>query len=246
MAYRSSTAYTTGIIYPFDVISADASSAITINGSSTITVAYGISGSIVITASATSSFLLTKNAESSSTISSSAVSSISLTKQIFGDGTIIPNQTGNAASTQILSGSGTITDTGISYTAGTLIFSGTGSVSGAGTASANIRPQQILSADGRTTALASAEIIQPFEYYLITPTIDEGLVEYDPYYNLIRNNVGVTVVKRDGTWQSVRNKVDGWLQECDVVFRGGHENKVNATQKAELEAAGYTVETRYL
>jgi hypothetical protein len=28
------------------------------------------------------------------------------------------------------------------------------------------------------------------------------------------------------------------------VFKGGRENRINGTEKAELESAGYTVETR--
>jgi hypothetical protein len=42
----------------------------------------------------------------------------------------------------------------------------------------------------------------------------------------------------------VRNKRQDWLAGCDVVLRGGYDNEVTSAQKAELEALGYTIETR--
>ena len=82
------------------------------------------------------------------------------------------------------------------------------------------------------------------KYFLINPTREISPISLDPYYQLVGYNQGKTVVKRDGVWLTVQNKRQDWLDQCTHVFRGGYENEVTESVKTELEAAGYTVETR--
>ena len=81
-------------------------------------------------------------------------------------------------------------------------------------------------------------------YYLTSPVREVGVASRDRYMELMRNRTGLTVVKRNGQWQTVRNRRQEWLDDCDVVLRGGYDNEVTSAQKTELEAAGYTIETR--
>jgi len=81
-------------------------------------------------------------------------------------------------------------------------------------------------------------------YYLTSPVREVGQASRDRYTELLRNRTGLTVVKRNGQWLTVRNRRQEWLDDCDVVLRGGYDNEVTGEQKTELEAAGFTVETR--
>lgn len=81
-------------------------------------------------------------------------------------------------------------------------------------------------------------------YFLTSPIREVGPVSRDRYAEFQRVRRGDTVVKRGGVWQTVRNRRQDWLDDCDVVLRGGYENEVTSTQRAELVAAGYTVESR--
>jgi hypothetical protein len=74
--------------------------------------------------------------------------------------------------------------------------------------------------------------------------MEQGFPTSDAYGHFLRHRVGKTLVKRDGVWMLVRNKRQDWLDDCDVVLRGGYDNEVTSAQKVELEALGYTIETR--
>jgi hypothetical protein len=81
-------------------------------------------------------------------------------------------------------------------------------------------------------------------YFLTSPVREIGPASRDRYMELLRNRTGLTVVKRDGEWLTVRNKRQEWLDECDAYFRGGYDNEVTSEQRTELIAAGFTVESR--
>lgn len=81
-------------------------------------------------------------------------------------------------------------------------------------------------------------------YFLTSPVREIGPASRDRYTELVRVRTGSTVVKRNGVWQTVRNRRQDWLDACDVVLRGGYENEVTSAQRLELIAAGYTVESR--
>lgn len=81
-------------------------------------------------------------------------------------------------------------------------------------------------------------------YYLVPVSTENGYPSRSAYAELTFHRLGKTLVKRNGQWLEVRNKQQSWLDECDVVLRGGYDNEVTLAQKIELEALGYTVETR--
>jgi hypothetical protein len=54
---------------------------------------------------------------------------------------------------------------------------------------------------------------------------------------------GVTVYRLDGEFYEDRFPAQDDLVDADLVYLGGHEYVVNATEKAALESVGYTVIT---
>jgi len=81
-------------------------------------------------------------------------------------------------------------------------------------------------------------------YVFKPPTRKISPISLDPYFQLVGYNLGKTLVRRDGVWKLVQNKQQEYLDQCEYVFLGGRENRINGTEKAALESAGYTVETR--
>ena len=51
--------------------------------------------------------------------------------------------------------------------------------------------------------------------------------------------VGKTVIKNNGTWQTVIVPKDSDLATYDRVLRGGYDNVITDAEAAELTAAGY-------
>jgi len=99
--------------------------------------------------------------------------------------------------------------------------------------------------DGAGTALATSSAGITHSFYIFNPPTREiSPVSLDPYYELVGYFQGRTLVKRDGVWKLVQNRQEDWLDQCEYVFKGGCENRVTGAEKAELESAGYTVETR--
>jgi hypothetical protein len=96
---------------------------------------------------------------------------------------------------------------------------------------------------GAVVQVSGSVAATEYRYVLDSPVIERGLVGREPYLELTRHLAGSTVVKRAGVWSVVRSKRQSWLDECDVVLRGGYENEVTPAQKAELESAGFTVRT---
>jgi len=95
------------------------------------------------------------------------------------------------------------------------------------------------------TANATAQADATHTYYIFNPPTREiSPLSLDPYFELVGYLQGRTLVKRDGVWKLVQNRQEDWLEQCEYVFAGGRENRVTGAEKAELESAGYTVETR--
>lgn len=81
-------------------------------------------------------------------------------------------------------------------------------------------------------------------YRFTTPTVLEELEgEYHPLFSRIRIPKGVTVLKIDGAYYEVRYPAEEEVVAADIAYIGGYSYEVDAAEKADLEAAGYTVET---
>jgi hypothetical protein len=109
--------------------------------------------------------------------------------------------------------------------------------------SAAMTKTRYLEATATATATSDAGMTHTF-YIFKPPTREISPLSLDPYYQLVGYLQGRTLVKRDGVWKLVQNRQEDWLDQCEYVFKGGCENRINGTEKAELESAGYTVETR--
>lgn len=81
-------------------------------------------------------------------------------------------------------------------------------------------------------------------YQFVTPTILEEL-ESDghPLFSRIKVPHGITVLKIDGEYFEVRYPSSEEVDEADIAYIGGYSYEVDAAEKADLEAAGYTVNT---
>lgn len=81
-------------------------------------------------------------------------------------------------------------------------------------------------------------------FIFTTPTILEELEgEYHPLFSRIKIEKGITVLKKNGIYTEVRYPSSEEWVDADIAYLGGISYEVDATEKAALEAAGYTVET---
>lgn len=80
-------------------------------------------------------------------------------------------------------------------------------------------------------------------YRFTTPTISEGPAGEGRLFSRYRLTRGITVLKIDGEYYEVRNPSSEDVQAAQIAYVGGYSYPVDATEKAALEAAGYTVET---
>ena len=81
-------------------------------------------------------------------------------------------------------------------------------------------------------------------YKFTTPTILENPGgDYHPLFSSIKIPVGITVLKIDGEYYEVRYPSSEEVQDADIAYLGGYSYEVDAAEKADLESAGYTVET---
>lgn len=80
-------------------------------------------------------------------------------------------------------------------------------------------------------------------YRFTTPTVSEGPAGTGRLFSRYRLVRGVTVLKIDGEYYNVRYPSSEEIADADVAYIGGYSYPVDATEKAALEAAGYTVET---
>jgi len=51
--------------------------------------------------------------------------------------------------------------------------------------------------------------------------------------------IGKTVVKKDGTWRTIMTPQGDFLEQCDVVLRGGYDIEITDDLATELTAAGF-------
>lgn len=80
-------------------------------------------------------------------------------------------------------------------------------------------------------------------YRFTTPTVSEGPAGQGRLFSRYRLVRGITVLKIDGEYYNVRYPSSEEVADADVAYIGGYSYTVDATEKAALEAAGYTVET---
>lgn len=80
-------------------------------------------------------------------------------------------------------------------------------------------------------------------YRFTTPTVSEGPAGEGPLFERFRLVRGVTVLKVDGVYYETRYPAQEEIDAADAAYIGGYSYEVDATEKAALEAAGYTVET---
>lgn len=81
-------------------------------------------------------------------------------------------------------------------------------------------------------------------YKFTTPTMLEELPsDGHPLFSRIKVPHGITVLKIDGEYYEVRYPSSEEVDEADVAYIGGYSYEVDAAEKADLEAAGYTVAT---
>lgn len=81
-------------------------------------------------------------------------------------------------------------------------------------------------------------------YRFTTPTILEEMdSDGHPLFSRIKIQKGITVLKIDGEYYEVRYPSSEEVLEADIAYIGGYSYEVSATEKDDLEAAGYEVET---
>lgn len=81
-------------------------------------------------------------------------------------------------------------------------------------------------------------------YQFVTPTILEELdSDGHPLFSRIKVPHGITVLKIDGEYYEVRYPSSEEVAEADVAYIGGYSYEVDESEKTDLEAAGYTVNT---
>jgi hypothetical protein len=81
-------------------------------------------------------------------------------------------------------------------------------------------------------------------YIFRTPTILEEMDgEYHPLFSRIKIQKGITVLKNGSTYRQIRYPSSEEWTAATIAYLGGIDYEVDATEKAALEAAGYTVDT---
>lgn len=60
----------------------------------------------------------------------------------------------------------------------------------------------------------------------------------DPLW-FVTQRIGKTVVKKDGAWRTVMNPQGDFLDQCEVVLRGGFTIEISNELASELTDAGY-------
>lgn len=81
-------------------------------------------------------------------------------------------------------------------------------------------------------------------YIFTTPTILEEMDgEYHPLFSRIKIPKGITVLKNGGVYTEIRFPSHEEVEAADVAYIGGYSYEVDASEKAALEAEGYTVAT---
>ena len=248
---------------------ASGTSTITATATASMSNARVGAGSGTGTATGTGAASRGQSVTGSASVTASATAAMSSTQVIgaSGTGTASGTATGSTSSPSVvtISGSATITGTGTSTASVAMAQTATATGTVIATSSVDfiVTPPITLQSNGTVIADSSGEMAKtmPIEstgtatatsqadathtYYIFKPPTREiSPLSLDPYYELVGYFQGRTLVKRDGVWKLVQNRQEDWLDQCEYVFKGGCENRVTGAEKAELESAGYTVETR--
>jgi hypothetical protein len=80
-------------------------------------------------------------------------------------------------------------------------------------------------------------------YRFTTPTISEGPAGEGRLFSRYRLVRGISVLKIDGEYYSMRYPSAEEVASAEVAYIGGYSYEVSEGEKIQLEAAGYTVET---
>ena len=80
-------------------------------------------------------------------------------------------------------------------------------------------------------------------YVFNTPTVSEGPAAEGRLFSRFRLTRGVSVMKIDGTYYELRNPSSEDVEAAEAFYLGGVRHVVTEAEKADLEAAGYTVIT---
>lgn len=80
-------------------------------------------------------------------------------------------------------------------------------------------------------------------YLFKTPTVSEGPLGEGRLFSRYRLVKGVSVLKMDGEYFEVRYASEDEVKAADKFYLGGIIYEVDEQEKADLEAAGYTIET---
>jgi hypothetical protein len=260
----SGTGTATGVAEVLLTRSMSASGTVTATGISEALASKEVSASATVTATGTAAASNQLTLAGTATATASATASMSSTQVIGGSGTGTGTGTANSSTAGVgdLGGTGTGTATGTGgiekvtnlYRCGN-VYRNAGTYPG-GAALVGCNPNIIVAAgsaamtktrhlEATATATATSDAGMTHTFYIFKPPTREiSPLSLDPYYQLVGYLQGRTLVKRDGVWKLVQNRQEDWLDQCEYVFKGGCENRINGTEKAELESAGYTVETR--
>lgn len=251
-ASASGTATASGTASLTKSLTGSATGTETATGTGAITYTANSTASSSITANGTGALTATYKTSATSTITGTGTADTTQTsvssKTIFVDrATVSPNVSVTMTHTKGLQTTGTITGTGtaeatIKYKYTT---SASGNINALGYANLTATTLTTITASDVVTATGSATL-GITAYYLLSPIREIAPLSYDPYAEIVGYRLAKTVVKKDGVWLTVQNRRKSYLDSCTVVLYGGHENRVTASQKTELEAAGYTVQTRII
>ena len=80
-------------------------------------------------------------------------------------------------------------------------------------------------------------------YLFIPPVVDEGPMGGNWLFARYTRKQGTSVFRIDGQWYEDRFPAQDDLVNADLIYLGGHEYVVTASEKAALESVGYTVST---
>lgn len=80
-------------------------------------------------------------------------------------------------------------------------------------------------------------------YFFEPPTIEEGPAGGHWLFARYTLSRGVSVFKLDGEYYEMQYPTTEDMELADIFYLGGHKYEVSASEKADLEAAGYTVST---
>lgn len=80
-------------------------------------------------------------------------------------------------------------------------------------------------------------------YRFTTPTISEGPAGEGRLFSRYRLVRGITVLKIDGEYYQLRYPSAEEVAAAEVAYIGGYSYEVSESEKTQLEAAGFDVET---